>query len=38
MKSLTRQDGAGQVECQNQDCRRIWHENEYANLAHVAAS
>lgn len=38
MKSLTREDGAGQVECQNLDCRRIWHEHEYANLAHVAAS
>lgn len=37
-KSLTREDGAGQVECQNSDCRRIWLEHEYQTLAHVAAA
>lgn len=38
MKTLTRDDGADQIECRNPDCRRIWREDEYATFAHVAAS
>lgn len=37
-RTLVRDDGAGQVECRNRDCRRIWTEDQYANLSHVAAS
>lgn len=37
-RSLTREDGADKVICQNRDCLRVWTEAEYARLAHVAAS
>jgi len=37
-RTLIREDGADWVECRNKDCRRRWREDEYATLAHVAAS
>lgn len=37
-RSLIRMDGANQVECRNRDCARIWTEDQYATLAHVATS
>ncbi|MGN6245129.1 MAG: hypothetical protein ACTHQ3_15865 [Motilibacteraceae bacterium] len=37
-RTLIRRDGSDRVECRNTDCLRIWNEDEYAHLAHVAAS
>ncbi|KNX38087.1 hypothetical protein [Luteipulveratus halotolerans] len=37
-RTLTREDGAGKVLCNNRDCQRIWTEDEYARLAVVVAS
>lgn len=37
-KTLIRNDGDGQVECQNRDCARVWREDEYGWLARVAVS
>jgi hypothetical protein len=36
-KTLVREDGSDRVTCRNQDCARIWNEDEYAHLAHVVA-
>lgn len=37
-RTLTREDGAAKVICNNRDCNRVWTEDEYTRLAIVAAS
>lgn len=37
-RTLAREDGASKVVCRNRDCNRVWNEDEYQRLAHVAAS
>ena len=37
-RTLIRDDGAGQIECRNKDCARIWTEDQYGNFIYVVAS
>lgn len=37
-KTLIREDGSDRVTCRNRDCGRIWREEEFEFLAHVAAT
>lgn len=37
-RTLIRENGSDKVECRNVDCARVWFEDEYARLAHEAAS
>ena len=37
-RTLVREDGAGQIECRNRDCARVWTEDQYDNFVYVVAS
>jgi len=37
-RTLVRDDGAGQIECRNRSCARVWTEDQYGNFVYVVAS